>query len=692
MLIRRLGLSAGLAAALAVSASALQAGLQETFSRGVQALRRGNAEEAQRAFAEVLAADLSQEQAFELWRSTDDQIWLDLLAQRGQMGQFAEHMLERARLWRESRRSDEGAIRELLAKIDGGDPVERRSATWRLAYDHGQYAVPYLVNWLADSGSGERRVAGLTTLTEMAGEAVPALLAALHAEDAGMRRQVALALALIKDRRAAPWLALAAEKDADEAVRSAAAQAAAACGGGDAYDGFLAQGAAYHAGSPSALPPGTSQGTVWSWSDGALAGVDMPAWLVREELAKACFRHALVARPDGARAWAGLARVQAAEAVQLEERQLYGEDLAAHEATIQQGTLAIFAAGPAALDLALAEALDEGDELAAIGLCRGLGATASAPTAGLSRALTAESGMVQTAAALGLAQIALTSHAAADAAVVAELAESAGRDVTRVGAVIDARGERAAAVADALEAKGVTAAIYGSGAAALAALRRLPGQDVIVLADELPDVLPLSVLDALRDDARYAVTPVAVVAADADAAGELFGDRVTAVVGADLDLGALDEALAGKLSGDRARAADQARRAAHALADLAMGGTSMQAGGPGLLRGLERGLEIAVPLCHALAAGGTPEHLPALAAIAGDGAADEQLRGAAAGAMAGIFGRYRGATDEAIVALAKLAHAADSPAGVREACAKALGRVNLTPTQRAALLSRAHGG
>src|SRR6185436_6149179 len=100
------------AALLALPAQAQD--VKELFREGVDLLHRGRKEEALVAFQKVLAADPSQEEAYELWKETDYDIWLDLMVEQGEFPLVAQRIQELSRLARAERRNDTEAISALV--------------------------------------------------------------------------------------------------------------------------------------------------------------------------------------------------------------------------------------------------------------------------------------------------------------------------------------------------------------------------------------------------------------------------------------------------------------------------------------------------------------------------------------------------------------------------------------------------
>jgi hypothetical protein len=228
-------------------------------------------------------------------------------------------------------------------------------------------------------------------------------------------------------------------------------------------------------------------------------------------------------------------------------------------------------------------------------------------------------------------------------------------------------------------------AVSSRAAQGLLTLRQLPGVDLIVLADEFPDMTADQLLKEIGADLRSASAARLMLAGDAEAAGELYGERVAAVAASIEELPALDEVLGEGMNRDRAEADSLSQRAAQTLANLAQRGQNISDAVDGLARTLaSRPEPVVLPAVTALATGGTVQQVPALLGLLADGERSEGLRVAAADALAAIFARGRVAGAEAVVApLQELLLGADTAPALRQAAARAMGALELDPALRA---------
>jgi len=374
------------------------------FEEGVQALRAGRLEEALRAFQEVLAEDPGQADAYALWQSVDQDIWLRMLVEGGEMELVATRFLDLASLGRAERENDPEAIRALLVQVQSDDVRERTLAIRELAGTHGEYAVPFLMYGLADPENPDRRVLFMQALTRMGDDVVPPLIEGLESPDAFLRRNVALTLGYIGDPRANGELAHHAANDPDGAVRDAAAEALASCGGNmQAVAQLLAKGEGYYRLDPQVVAPHQISRVVWHWRGNGIEPTEVPRYFYAPEMAKKTFAKALAIDPSSSMALAALAGTIASQEAELDLREQAGLDIGDWREALAQDQLAVGIAGPDALDEALEWALEAGDATAASGVVDALGASATGPTPGLRRALTASSsGAVRGEAAVAL--------------------------------------------------------------------------------------------------------------------------------------------------------------------------------------------------------------------------------------------------------------------------------------------------
>jgi hypothetical protein len=107
--------------------------VSDTFNQGVELLRQGKETEALAAFQRVLALDPSHEQAYDLWQSTEHEVWLDIMVKGGDFELVAKRLSQLAKAGRAERRDDEAAIRALVETTLSEDVLERRRAVLTLS-------------------------------------------------------------------------------------------------------------------------------------------------------------------------------------------------------------------------------------------------------------------------------------------------------------------------------------------------------------------------------------------------------------------------------------------------------------------------------------------------------------------------------------------------------------------------------
>jgi CheY-like chemotaxis protein len=427
---------------------------------------------------------------------------------------------------------------------------------------------------------------------------------------------------------------------------------------------------------------------IWSWSEGKLTSRAIPRDIYADELAKRAFSRALRVDPGSLEARAGLARSYAVQIAKLEAMAQAGQDVEELKAEVDQGGMSVLLAGSDALDAALTKAAQSGDVQSGIALARVLGDVATRATPGLLAALGSKEASLRSEAALALADIALTSRGAVSADVVAALAAAAGREVVRIAFVIDGDTARAATVSNGLESRGVSAHAFGAGADALAMLHRIPGVDAVLVADSLPDLTTDQVIDDLRSDPRFENTPILVLTANEEQAGDLYGESTQGLVTDPSDLAAVEEAMSGGLDGDRAQANTLAAQAAQKLAGLAVSGKDISSALDALASTLVgRPDAVILPAIHALHLSGGDGQAAALISVLANGDRSDEARVAAGQAAGAIFSR--GASGQDSIEALSAVMASDDALSVRKAAAQALGSMNLDAATRAKLLGQA---
>ena len=385
--------------------------------------------------------------------------------------------------------------------------------------------------------------------------------------------------------------------------------------------------------------------------------------------------------PDSLDAQAGLVRSCVTETAKLDSLEMTGavdsmenaDGIRAHVANLSVQAASM---STAALDRALSWAVSQDDTTAAIALCQRLGAVASSSTPGLRAAFGSADGAVSTEAAVALGNMAVRTGQAADG-VVARLGEAAGRDILRIAAVIDSDQGRANSVSSSLMEAGMLVNTWDKGTTAIATLRRVPGVDVILISDELSDLTTNQVLSEVRNDVRFTSTPVFILASDAEAAGEMYGDSVTGTMSG-ADVAAITSALGADESADRKAADALSKRAAATLANLSLSGRTNMGAAVEQLAGTlaHRPDEVTLPAMIALGASGGSDAVGALVAVIGDDSRSDAARAAAGQAISDILARSGGGSDAGVASTLAGVMSSGASVEVRTAAAAALGRMN----------------
>ena len=676
----------GLCLALAALATPLfSQATGDLYSEGVDLLARGRKTEALAKFQAILAADLSNEAAYELWKEADHQVFLDLIVEGGEYRLVAERLLARAKLGRSEHRNDTDAVRALvLGMLDEADALARRKIVTQLSSEHGPYSAPALVPFLGNEGDGNRRVLAMATLIELGGDVVWPLVAALGSDHAYQRRNVAICLGRIGDPRAAGALEAVAAMDSDNAVVKAAKSAAAACGStGNGVSLLLADGEGYYTRNSSHIRPFDDQNVTWSWN-GSLTPTMVPVSLFNDQMALGAYFRALDLDGSNGNAQAGIARACASIVAKAGR----SDDLADAGIGAQ---LALSAAGISAIDTALMWTVKTDDASAGSVLCQTLGNMAGAPTSALTSAVAAGDPTLRGEGALALASIATRSGTAAGGATVAALGEAAGREVMHIAAVIDGNMDRAGKALAGLSSQGVMVSHRGSGVEGVVLLRRMPTVDLILIGDRVSGLTTDQVLADIANHESLAGTPVFLLSSDEDFS-DAYSDRVAGVISDASDLSGLEETLSSGFEGTRARADNLGQRAASAIGALALAGhTDCSATADALASTLAHRAEaVTRPAMGALAHCGSWDHIEALMAVLSDSDRSDGERSDAALAIGPILARS-GAAEGVVGPLAAIAADGDEATEVRMAAAQALGMAKTGGSGRTQALGALRG-
>jgi len=681
------------AVALAVGGT-LQA-QNDTFVEGVRLLRLGKAQEALDKFREVLAKNPSNEEALKLYRDTDQQIWYMLLTEKGEIQQIAASIMERANVEQKVRSRDAAAIEALVAKACDGGYDQRHQATLKLAADHGEFAVPALVQRLGNADEDKGQANAIVALHEIGHTAVLPLLEALKNSNPQVRFNAAAALKQINDARALPAMARLVDKDDHENVREIAREFLKKNGStGKAAELYVAAARHY---LNDGVRPGSFADVIWTIDGDKLVGKDVPALVYAVELAKGCAYDGLAIDPLNAGARSLVAQTNLAEAYLIEESLKQSPDDATLKALAPVAgdfKLAALATGTPTLRAALDEGVRTGMIPVAVGAIEALGSSEDRDSIGSSTALLAalDNGdkRVSYSAAMAIVKASGGNNVPAADKVSGQLAMAVTEEARHIIQVIDGSPASATAVkaASVAERKNVVA-LEASAARGLDSVLRNPNVDIVVINEILPDRQPEDVIGVIHKDPRLAKVKIVITAKDIDKAKARFGTTVTDVIGP-----LTGETLVAKINEvmkdvpvevGNARSETVAKGASEALWSMARGRANIGSALGSLVAQLNRADAVAVPAARALGLSGTGEQLAGLAgALAGSGSAD--LKAAVAEAIGMILSRGAPCPADLVTALTR-SMKEDADPKVRAAAATALGKAKLSDGEKATLIN-----
>jgi CheY-like chemotaxis protein len=679
--------------------------LDQSFREAVRMYRTDRSAEGLEKLKELVGSGPTQEQAFELVKATDAAVWQLLLSQGGDTEQIARHLMGLATVARKQMSRDDAAIRGLIGGATSDESVERRKAVAQLAAEHGEFAVPALLEILGDADQSKAADRAMLTIFNIGRPAVMPLVAALKSDNALLRRNCAAALVEIADRRAAAPLAWLAATDTNEAIRDVAERGLARLGvtrGTSAVELFQKDAEAYLSGV--GVREGDRSEVVWTWKDGKLAHADVPASLYSFELAKAWAHDAVRLDPANEANKSLLARSYLAQVAAIKQSAAANpDDTVMQELANAEGRLKLVAAamGEDVIARAVADSIAQSQSAVAIEAIEALGGTqGAAGNAALVAALDDVDANVRYAAALALSQGNAGSEIPSAAKVVGVLAQAVAEEAIRSVLVVDANPVTQKVAREASARRGISVAEASSGKGAIADFYSFPRYDVVVVSDTLRDILPEDVISLIRS--RAPATKVLLLTQSDESAARFEGkvDGVIKVEGslaADALVAQANE-VAGEIDARRAGANKVAIAAAHSIVKLAREKVNVMAAADSLAAQLDRDDAVAIPAATALGEGGTLEHVAKLAALVTGEAGSEGLRVAAAEAVGGILARSNAVPDAVFDGLLAIARNEEAPLALRSAIVSSLGRGKLAPGARSqlaaalAMVAQAGGG
>jgi HEAT repeat protein len=510
---------------------------------GLSQLRAGNSEAAVKTLRQALAADPSNEEVLGALGRAEYSALIGLLASGNQGSTVARALLDRAMPVLPERAFDEAELKSLVKQAVTDETYTNRfDAAMSLARSYGEFAVPYLVEYLASSNTDYKVNAHIALMSRISREAVHPLNEALGSDNADVRRMVAIQLGTIGDERSMAALAEISAGDANADVQTAAADAlgkltakhtdAAGMGASELY---LRLAQLYYAGSYRVMAYADRPLVLWYWQDG-LKSQPVPRHLYVLKLAEEAAYDALRVAPDNTGARALLARIIASEkrvsdalAASMGGDELF--DSYANGLASAGGVVASM--GWPTLSQALGDSLDAGDQGAAAFLLDVMphvygGADFSTDHPVVRATMDANAGV-----RLAFnASSRLTSFPDPDS-FMSLVARSAGEIVPRNVLVVDGNDERRNKMLSELDEAKYIGFDARTGSDGLVRAMRYPGLDLIVITTELVDMEPLHLIAKLKDSDTTKDIPVVIVGGPEQAADQewrsLYEEKVAAI-------------------------------------------------------------------------------------------------------------------------------------------------------------------
>lgn len=686
-----------LAAAIAAVVGGAVAAQDSPLQEAATLLRLNKKEEATAKLREILAGDPSNADALTMYRSISQDEWYLLMTQKDADGNPSEiqkiaiSIMDRAKVEKKVRSRDEATIAGLVATATAKDSDygARQSAINTLIAEHGEFAVPALVEKLANKDDQDGQILAVSALSQLRSHAVLPLIAALGSSSNEVVQNAAAALDLIGDGRATPAMTQLGN-DERANVRAVARKFLQKKGAtGAVVDLYLAQSRDYLKGN---VAPGAWSDVVWSLTNDKLVAADVPSLLYPAELAKSCAAAALRIAPSNADARSAFAAACLAQANLIDQGVAGGDEaMKPMEAVAADLKAVALATGLDAVRGALAAGSAAGLAPVSMGAIGVLGVAENADSAASSalvNALDSTDKRVRYAAAEALVKATGGVNVPAAGKVVGVLAAAVTEQAVHTLHVVAPAADADAAVAAIASKRGFAVGHSSDAVTGMAALLTNPNIDFLVVSDILPDRLPQDVIGNVKKDPRMANCKIAILCKDEEAAKARLGDSFTYIksplTGESLEAAA-KTALEGVADPANARAEAYAAMASGSLAAMANGKCDVGGALAALAGQLDRADAVAVPATKALGLAGGEAALPALsAALAGGGSVD--LKRAAATAIGNILGRGTAGADAVAALRAAMESATD--AGLRIDIGAALGKAKLAPEATLELLQK----
>lgn len=634
------------------------------------------------------------------------------------VGETARGMLKLLQEGEERIKSDPIRIKQNIDRLAGA-PRAFENSVAKLR-ESGEYAVPFLVQYLRDPAKKGLTQAILRTIPKLDRRALNPLVMAIRVPDLATQAYLLRSIGQISYWQSVPYLIKLRDASetpselrqvAEEALANLASNGVAVDTNMAAASAFLELARGYWENRESLVADATLDfANVWYWKDDLLQNIEVPTSIFDEVMCMRCCEEALLLNPDSKPALALWIAANLRREAQLPP------DTQDHTRPANNPSAIYFAqsAGPEYCLMALALALDDGDAAVAQGAIEALRRTAGpASLVGVSgrqplaEALSFTDRLTRIRAALALGAAtpqvpfpnyqnlmpvlseALTLHSGATNALV-----------------VDGNAESNNRVADALRAAGYNVVSANGLADGLQKVRtELPGVDVIFLASDISNPDLVAALDSLKTEFRFAGTPKVIITREGDAA------RVRQLVNADPRISSIPSGGGGDAIAPAIARAARASGATTITPEVG-GGIALEAAAVlrnlGLTsnalfkvedaeKALMSTLESKEPVlrvtgANALALVGTPAAQSKLAEIALNDAEAEEMRILFFAALAEGAKRH-GALLPADLAV-KVRDVAEKATSLnlRTAASQALGAMNLPSNPASAIIRNQYGG